>query len=173
MWKILNETSYKILNGFSGFLWEYELRNPETKNLSEKGNTYLFCIMTLIDVFISLKSFIFHYSHCRVSHASRWCHFWSYNRVVWMPATVIQGRFFFIFFRWQFMKTQLQLILQKSSILMNMQWSYLLPSELWHSSHEIVIQRKCEESILSFLFKQTFMINYDVENTVYYNSLFP
>ena len=71
------------------------------------------------------------------------------------------------------MKTQLQLILQKSSILMNMQWSYLLPSELWRSSHEIVIQRKCEESILSFLFKQTFMINYDVENTVYYNSLFP
>lgn len=64
------------------------------------------------------------------------------------------------------MKTQLQLILQKSSILMNMQWSYLLPSELWRSSHEIVIRRKCEESILSFLFKQTFMIDYDVENTI-------
>lgn len=64
------------------------------------------------------------------------------------------------------MKTQLQLILQKSSILMNMQWSYLLPSELWRSRHEIVIRQKCEESILSFLFKQTFMIDYDVENTI-------
>lgn len=95
----MNETFYKTLNGFSGFLWEYELKNPETKNLSEKGNTYIFCIMTLIDVlFISLKSFIFHYSHCRVSHASRWSHFWSTNnRVVWMPATVIQGRFFYFF----------------------------------------------------------------------------
>ena len=115
--------------------------------------------MTLIDVlFISLKSFIFHYSHCRVSHASRWSHFWSTNnRVVWLPATVIQGRFF-IFSRWQFMKTQLQLILQKSSILMNMQWSYLLPSELWHSSHEIVTRRKWEESILSYLNKHLWLI---------------